>query len=453
MSVSYLGVRVTARLRSGALAALVALVAATFVLLPASTARADAVGSDVGPFTDLWAIAVSPDGTLLYGTDENEEALQVIDIAAGTIVDTIPLGTGPQHLVISADGTRVYVSDIDGDTISVIDTTTNSVIETISVGQYPESIALTPAGDFLWVSNYDDDTVSVIDTSTNAVVDTVAVDGGPEGIAFAGGKAYISLWDTGQVAIVDVATRTVTGHITVGSNPYYAVASPWGDRVYVLNNSSDSVSVIDPATNAVIATIAVSDYPVYPVVTPDGSRLYVQGWNSIDVTVIDTATNTVIETLPMEANPWAIAVSPTLPEVYVSLYNAKVVRIDVDVPLDITSTVLANGAVGSGYSQRVVYTGWPKPTLSITGGSLPPGLSFDPATGIVSGTPTAVGTFAFTVLAENEVDGDPFSDEQEITITIVLADTGVEPTPYIAGAVLLAGLGAMLLAARRRHLA
>jgi hypothetical protein len=45
------------------------------------------------------------------------------------------------------------------------------------------------------------------------------------------------------------------------------------------------------------------------------------------------------------------------------------------------------------------------PTFTVASGSLPPGLTLDPTTGVLGGTPTATGTWTFTVEAENAAQG------------------------------------------------
>ena len=68
-------------------------------------------------------------------------------------------------------------------------------------------------------------------------------------------------------------------------------------------------------------------------------------------------------------------------------------------PLTITSATLPNGTVSSPYSVSLTATGGQSPyTWSLaSGSSLPGGLQLNAATGAISGTPTANGTFNFTV--------------------------------------------------------
>ena len=59
-------------------------------------------------------------------------------------------------------------------------------------------------------------------------------------------------------------------------------------------------------------------------------------------------------------------------------------------PLAISTTSLPNGGVGASYSKTLTSTGGAPPvSWSISSGALPAGLTLDPSTGVISGTPTA----------------------------------------------------------------
>ena len=67
-------------------------------------------------------------------------------------------------------------------------------------------------------------------------------------------------------------------------------------------------------------------------------------------------------------------------------------------PLSIVTSSLPSGSVNVAYSQTLVAAGGKAPrTWSVSAGSLPAGLSLAGSTGVIFGTPTAGGTFNFTV--------------------------------------------------------
>jgi hypothetical protein len=86
--------------------------------------------------------------------------------------------------------------------------------------------------------------------------------------------------------------------------------------------------------------------------------------------------------------------------------------------LTITTTTLGDGVNGQAYSQTVQATGGTGArTWSISAGSLPTGLDINQSTGEISGTPTAAGTFNFTVQVQDS--GSPQqTDTQDLSILI-----------------------------------
>jgi hypothetical protein len=73
-------------------------------------------------------------------------------------------------------------------------------------------------------------------------------------------------------------------------------------------------------------------------------------------------------------------------------------------------------ALRNPFSYTFAATGDPAPTFTVASGTLPPGLTLDPASGLLSGTPTKTGTFSFTVTAENGID--PADTSPALTLQI-----------------------------------
>jgi hypothetical protein len=80
----------------------------------------------------------------------------------------------------------------------------------------------------------------------------------------------------------------------------------------------------------------------------------------------------------------------------------------------ITTSSLPNGTKGVEYNQTLTATGRTPIIWSIEGGSLPNGLNLS-AEGLISGTPTILGAFSFTLKASNPVGSDTKSLSIEIS--------------------------------------
>ena len=90
-----------------------------------------------------------------------------------------------------------------------------------------------------------------------------------------------------------------------------------------------------------------------------------------------------------------------------------------DIPVSITPTSVPNGTVGVAYSQTISASGGTSPhTYSISAGSLPAGITLSSG-GVLSGTPTAGGTFNFTIDAtDNSGAPGPFTGSRAYSLTI-----------------------------------
>ena len=91
----------------------------------------------------------------------------------------------------------------------------------------------------------------------------------------------------------------------------------------------------------------------------------------------------------------------------------------VNAGLAVNPATLPQGQAGTPYSQTIAVTGGLTPyTLTIPANTLPAGLSFNAATGTISGTPTAVGTSNFT-LSVADGESPQATTTQSYTIKIV----------------------------------
>lgn len=102
-------------------------------------------------------------------------------------------------------------------------------------------------------------------------------------------------------------------------------------------------------------------------------------------------------------------VKPPVPNFIPAHYN----------PVPVASA-LKGGVTGSAYSETITAQGGTPPyTFAITSGALPTGTSM--SGGVISGTPSATGTFTFTVTVTDSLG---FTGSQAFTIVIAAPSAG-----------------------------
>lgn len=115
-----------------------------------------------------------------------------------------------------------------------------------------------------------------------------------------------------------------------------------------------------------------------------------------DGLTLDTTTGVILGVPTKEGNfGFTVRATATATGVSTSSY----LTISVYGQLKITSLTMPDGIVGAGYQQRLTASGGlnvPPYTWAISSSVLPPGLTLAADTGIISGTPTTVGSYRFT---------------------------------------------------------
>lgn len=86
------------------------------------------------------------------------------------------------------------------------------------------------------------------------------------------------------------------------------------------------------------------------------------------------------------------------------------------------TTVLNTLTQGAAFSQALLLNGTTPMTFAVTGGTLPAGLSLHTGTGVISGTPSASGSYSFTVQATNSIGSDSQTFTGTVTSSAVAPD-------------------------------
>lgn len=280
------------------------------------------------------AIALSPDekhaAILLSGF--RERGLQIVDLAAGTVTQTLPQRGAFLGVTFSPDGKFVYTSggahDVvyryswDGSRAALADSIIIAPIDTIHP-RFVGAIAFSPDGRRMYVAENMADSVAVVDMATHTVVQRVSTGHYPYAFVVSpNGYLFVSSWGAtsvdGFLPMPD-GRLTFEKRIATHRHPSAMALNRAGTRLYVVSSSMDRISVVDPEAAATINTL-VDAAPSGPsegstpngiVLSRDDSKLFVAEADNNSIAVFDIASGSTqpIGRIPVLWYPDALAVS------------------------------------------------------------------------------------------------------------------------------------------------
>ncbi len=212
-------------------------------------------------------VAFTPDGTSAYVVNFNSNSVSVINTASQTVVATVPVQSAPVGVAMAftSKGTFAYVTNSASNTVSVIKVGSSpTVVQTIPVGSGPQWVAVSPNSKWAYVENAGSNNISVISVASNTVTATIPVGMNPVGAAFTPNSsfAYVVNLGSNTVSVIDAASASVVATVAGFNYPFQVALTADGASAYVTDQSTNNVSVITTASNTITGTIGVGSQPI-----------------------------------------------------------------------------------------------------------------------------------------------------------------------------------------------
>lgn len=294
----------------------------------------------------------------VYVPNTESNTVSVIDPRTYRVIETIPVGRQPQHVVPSWDLKTLWVNNDRGNTLTPIDPRTGKAGKPVDVHD-PYNLYFTPDGKYAVVMASLDRELVFRDAHTMQVRKTVPVscygvnhaDFSPDGRYF-----IVSCEFSGELLKVDTAKMQVVGQQKLpyhGAMPQDVKISPDGKRFYIADMMADGLWILDGDrfTKPSFLHTGKGAHGLY--ISRDSREMYISNRGEGTISVFDFAQNKLTKKwrLPQGGSPDMGGVSADGKVLWLSgRYDAEVYAIDTR-----TGEQLARIKVGSGPHGLAVY--------------------------------------------------------------------------------------------------
>ncbi|MFF9090292.1 hypothetical protein ACF1BE_28565 [Streptomyces sp. NPDC014991] len=294
----------------------------------------------------------------VYVPNTNSDTVSVIDPTTYRVIDTIPVGRQPQHVVPSWDLKTLWVNNDLGNSLTPIDPRTGKAGEPVDVHD-PYNLYFTPDGKYAVVMASMDRRLVFRDAHTMKVVKSVPVScyGVNHADFSADGRYFVvSCEFSGELLKVDTARMKVVAQQKLpfhGAMPQDVKISPDGKLFYIADMMANGLWILDGDTFTRPRFLATGKGAHGLYVSRDSREMYVSNRGEGTISIFDFTRDRLTRKwdLPDGGSPDMGGVSADGKVLWLSgRYNAEVYAIDTR-----TGTELARIKVGSGPHGLAVY--------------------------------------------------------------------------------------------------
>ena len=281
----------------------------------------------VGTIEDIevpHGVAIAPDGSRIYVTDESLSTLDVVDAKTLKVFKRIPLSGRPNNVDVAKDGSHVYVAIAQAPgAVDVIDTASLTKVKSIPVKGAIHNVYVTPDGKYAVAGSIPSKTINVIDTASDTVAWTLTLSAGIRPMAFtrnADGSTkeiVVELSDFHGFVLVDFQTREEVKRVTLpdpagveketqgiqGAPAHGLAITADGKTLWVTSKYYGYVAAYALPDCKLLKVVPVGSHPEWLTIPPGGTNLYVALAGNDATVAVDLKTMKVVKKIQVGAVP------------------------------------------------------------------------------------------------------------------------------------------------------
>ena len=241
-----------------------------------------------------------------------------------TLVKTIPLPDVRgriDHFALDTQGQRLFMAALGNDTVEVIDLARGKRVHTIPHCSEPQGLAFVPAANRLVIANGNSGEVKILNAASFETINTVRNMPDADNVRYDAKSDLIYVgYGDGALGIIRATNGEMTATIKLDGHPESFQLEQNGSRIFVNVPDAGNIEVIDRDKHARIATWPMAQFHAnFPMALDEANhRLFIGCRRPARLVVLDTTTGKKISDLEISGDTDDLYFDANRKQIYVS---------------------------------------------------------------------------------------------------------------------------------------